>query len=152
MKNESPSDESGGLVRLAPGQEIGPPAMQVFQVLRRVADAVQRRVSEALLAEFALDDPRFSVFETSTPYRMSAVDLRGTASVLAALRDPDMRFEDVRLDCAETVAVVTGYQVLRAGSEAARHQYSSRFTMVLVPLGDEWKILHAHFSSIPGSR
>ena len=151
MNGKSPSDESGALVRLAPGQEIGPLAMQVFQVLRRVADAVQRRNAEALLAEFALDDPRFSVFETSTPYRMSAVDLRGPASVLAALRDPNMRFEDVRLDCAETVAVVTGYQVLRAGPEETRRQYSSRFSIVLIPLTDGWKILHAHFSSIPGT-
>lgn len=151
MSSEAP-DESSGLVRLAPGQEIGPLAMQVFQVLRRVADAVQRRDAEALLEEFALEDPRFSVFETSTPYRMNASDLRGTASVLAVLRNPDMRFEVVRLDCAETVAVVTGYQVLRAGSEEARRRYSSRFTIVLVPLADRWRILHAHFSSVPGTQ
>ena len=152
MKSNLPSAESGGLVRLASSQEIGPLAMQVFQVLRRVADAVQRHDAGALLAEFALDDPRFTVFETTTPYRMSAVDLKGTASVLAALRDPDMRFEDVRLDCAETVALVTGYQVLRAGSEETRRRYSSRFTMVMVPLVDGWKILHAHFSSVPGTQ
>lgn len=151
MNAKSRDQESAGLVRLAEGQEIGSLAMQVFQVLRRVADAVQRRDARALLAEFALDDPRFSLFETSTPYRMSAVDLKGTASVMAALRNPDMRFEDVRLDCAEDVAVVTGYQVLRAGYEEIRHRYSSRFTIVLVPLPNDWKILHAHFSLIPGS-
>ncbi|MFH1737790.1 MAG: nuclear transport factor 2 family protein [bacterium] len=152
MNDTSKSAESGGLVRLSPGQEIGPLAMEVFQVLRRVADAVQRHDADALLAEFALDDPRFNVFEALTPYRMDAVDIKGTADVLTALRNPDMRFEDVRLDCADKVAVVTGYQVLSAGAEEKRRRYSSRFSIVLVPLPTEWKILHAHFSSVPGTK
>ena len=151
MNDDSSTNDTNGLVRLAEGQEIGPLAMQVFQVLRRVANAVQSRDAEALLREFALADPRFSVFETSTPYRMGAEDIRGTADVLTALRNPNMRFEDVRLDCAEAVAVVTGYQVLQAGREEARRRFSSRFTIVLVPIMEDWKILHAHFSAIPGS-
>jgi len=151
MNDDSSTNDASGLVRLAEGQEIGPLAMQVFQVLRRVANAVQSRDAEALLREFALADPRFSVFETSTPYRMGAEDIRGTADVLTALRNPNMRFEDVRLDCAEAVAVVTGYQVLQAGREEARRRFSSRFTIVLVPIMEDWKILHAHFSAIPGS-
>ncbi len=151
MIDDSSTNDTSGLVRLAEGQEIGPLAMQVFQVLRRVANAVQSRDAEALLREFALADPRFSVFETSTPYRMGAEDIRGTADVLTALRNPNMRFEDVRLDCAEAVAVVTGYQVLQAGREEARRRFSSRFTIVLVPIMEDWKILHAHFSAIPGS-
>ena len=149
MNEESPKNETSGLVRLAEGQEVGPLAMQVFQVLRRVAGAVQEKNAEALLREFALDDPRFSVFETSTPYRMGAEDVRGTADVLTALRNANMRFEDVRLDCEEAVAVVTGYQVLQAGREEARRRFSSRFSMVLVPIMEDWKILHAHFSEIP---
>ena len=144
--------ESGSLVRLSPGQDIDSLAMEVFQVLRRVAEAVQRRDVSALLTEFALEDPRFSVFERATPYRLGAVDLRGTADVLAALRNPDMRFDDVRLDCADKVAVVTGYQVLSAGAEEARRRYASRFSIVLVPYEKDWKILHAHFSSIPGTK
>ncbi|HOE13071.1 MAG TPA: nuclear transport factor 2 family protein [bacterium] len=153
MMNETnePSDSSW-LVRLAQDQEIDRKSMDAFQVLRRVAEAIHGHDAQALLEEFALDDPRFSVFETSAPYRMSAEDIRGTADVLAALRDPDMRFDDVRFDCADAVAIATGYQVLRAGAKEIRRRYSSRFSLVMIPINGKWKILHAHFSAIPGTR
>lgn len=152
MNETNQPSESTWLVRLAQDQQIDVKSMDAFQVLRRVADAVHSHDAQALLAEFALEDPRFNVFETSAPYRMSAEDIRGTADVLAALRDPDMRFDDVRLDCADAVAIATGYQVLSAGAKETRRRYSSRFSLVMVPMDGKWKILHAHFSAIPGTR
>lgn len=119
--------------------------------LAQVADAYNSRDPETLRSFFALDDPRFAVFED---YAGALFDGEGYAAVLESIFDAtaEMSFDLLRCDRFDPFAVIHAIQKLVDKDEEQKIEESLiRATMWVSNAGEAPRIVTAHFSVLPAS-
>lgn len=116
-----------------------------------LADAYNGRDPERLRSFFALDDPRFGVFEDFTG---ELLDGEGYAATLEAAEGASgtMTYELLRCDRFGDFAVVHAVQEIDfADEEEGIARARIRATMLVLLGGGSPRVAAAHFSTIPGS-
>jgi hypothetical protein len=122
---------------------------QVF--LARYADAYNARDPEALRAFFALEDPRFGVFED---YAGALFDGEAYGAILEAVFDAtaEMSFDLLRCDRFDGFAVVHAIQKMAdEDEEGGIGEALIRATLWVSIADDSPRIAAAHFSILPAS-
>ena len=122
---------------------------QVF--LAQVADAYNSRDPETLRSFFALDDPRFAVFED---YAGALFDGEGYGTTLEAVTDStaEMTFEMLRCDRFDDYAVIHAIQkIADKDEEEGISEALVRATLLVSNAGESPRIVSAHFSVFPDS-
>lgn len=119
--------------------------------LTRYADAFNGRDPDKLRTFFALDDPRFSVFED---FSDDLFDGETYAVILEGAFDAtgEMSFDLVRCDRFGDFAIVHAIQKIveeDEGQENVVEENASRATMWVQISGEEGRVLAAHFSTLP---
>jgi hypothetical protein len=117
--------------------------------LTQLAVAYNSRDPEALRAFFALDDPRFAVFED---YAGVLFDGEGYGAVLEAVFDAtaEMSFEMLRCDRFDGFAVIHAMQKLAdIDEEEGMAEALIRATLWISNVGASPRIVTAHFSVLP---
>ncbi len=120
--------------------------------LARYADAFNARDPEALRSYFALEDPRFAVFED---YTDKLFDGATYGVVLEAAFDAtgEMSFDLLRCDRFGDFATVHAIQrIVDGDDQGAVCEALIRATLLVSLAGGEIKVVSAHFSSIPASQ
>ncbi len=119
--------------------------------LARYADAFNARDPDALRSSFALEDPRFSVFED---FSDRLFDGEAYRAILEGVFDAtgEMSFELLRCDTFGDLATVHAIQKLVDGDEAGRvGEAFIRATLLVSLAGGSPKVVSAHFSALPAS-
>lgn len=119
--------------------------------LARYADSFNSRDPEALRSFFALEDPRFSVFED---YSEKLFDGETYRIVLEGVFDAsgEMSFELLRCDTFGDLATVHAIQKLvDTDDEGVVAEALIRATLVVSLAGGESRVVSAHFSVLPTS-
>ncbi len=119
--------------------------------LARYADAYNARDPEALRMFFALEDPRFAVFEDFTE---KLFDGEAYGVILEAAFDAtgEMEFELLRCDTFGDFATVHAIQKIVDNDDAgAIVEALIRATLLISGVGGEPRIASAHFSVFPTS-
>ena len=119
--------------------------------LSRYADAYNSRDPEALRSFFALDDPRFGVFED---YAGVLFDGEAYGGILEAVFDAtaEMSFDLLRCDRFDGFAVVHAIQKMaEEDEEAGIGEALIRATLWVSIDGGSSRIVAAHFSILPAS-
>lgn len=122
---------------------------QVF--LAQIADAYNSRDPDTLRSFFALDDPRFAVFED---YAGALFDGQGYGTTLESVADATARmsFEMLRCDRFDDFAVIHAVQkVADKDEEAGISESRVRATLWVSNAGESPRIVTAHFSVFPDS-
>jgi hypothetical protein len=118
--------------------------------LTRYADAFNARDPEKLRMFFALDDPRFAVFED---FSKDLFDGETYGAILEGTFDAsgEMSFELLRCDRFGDFAIVHAIQKIVDEEEEAGVLADSlvRATMWVTVPGEEARVVVAHFSSLP---
>ncbi len=119
--------------------------------LSRYADAYNSRDPEALQSFFALDDPRFAVFED---YSGELFDGEGYGVVLESVFDAtaEMEFDLLRSDRFGIFAVVHAIQKLaERDEEEGIGEALIRATLWVDVAGENPRIVTAHYSMVPAT-
>jgi hypothetical protein len=119
--------------------------------LSRYADAYNSRDPEALQSFFALDDPRFAVFED---YSGELFDGEGYGVVLESVFDAtaEMEFDLLRSDRFGKFAVVHAIQKLaERDEEEGIDEALIRATLWVDVAGENPRIVTAHYSMVPAT-
>lgn len=122
---------------------------QIF--LTEYADAYNARDPEALRAYFALDDPRFAVFED---YSGKLFDGEDYGAILEGAFDAtaEMSFELLRCDRFGDFAVVHAIQKIEEqDEEEGIAEALIRATLWVSVAGEAARIVTAHYSLLPAS-
>lgn len=117
--------------------------------LSRYADAFNARDPEALRSLFALEDPRFAVFED---FSGKLFDGEAYGAILEAAFDAtaEVGFELLRCDSFGDFATVHAIQKIVDRDEAgAIGEALVRSTLLVSVAGAEPRIVSAHFSTVP---
>ena len=99
---------------------------------------------------FHLYGPKFTKYDETEPnVRLDAEAARKLErDFVKPGSEMDASFQDLKVDVFGDVAVVTGTLDYRAQIEKAVVAGRDHMTMVLVKVGDDWKITHEHTSPI----
>ncbi len=121
--------------------------------LTHYADAFNARDPERLRTFFALDDPRFAVFEDSSE---DLFDGETYAAILEGAFDAsgEMSFELLRCDRFGDFAIVHAIQKIVDEDEeggGALTEALGRATMWVAVSGEEGRVIAAHFSCLPSA-
>ncbi|MGZ8459654.1 MAG: hypothetical protein ACXWW2_04440 [Candidatus Deferrimicrobiaceae bacterium] len=121
--------------------------------LTRYADAFNARDPEKLRTFFALDDPRFAVFED---FSKDLFDGETYGAILEATFDAsgEMSFELLRCDRFGDFAIVHSIQKIVDEEEEEGGVFAEtlvRATMWVTVPGKEARVVVAHFSSLPSA-
>ncbi len=119
--------------------------------LARYAETYNARDPEGLRSFFALEDPRFSVFED---YSEKLFDGEAYRLVREGAFDAtdEMSFELLRCDTFGELATVHAIEKLvGANEEGEVSELLVRATLLVSLAGDESLIVSAHFSALPPS-
>ncbi len=119
--------------------------------LSRYADAFNARDPEALRSFFALDDPRFAVFED---FSGKLLDGATYGVILESTFDAtgEMSFELLRCDTFGDLATVHAIQrIVDTDEEGQFGEARIRATLLVSLANGEPAIVSAHFSAIPES-
>ncbi len=119
--------------------------------LLNYSEAFGRGDKEAVPRLFALDDPRFSVFQDTMAGLVGAKEMLEVADRFPTLSEPRLDLEEVKVEMLRDATLVTGFQLVRVTSQEERRQTHTRLTMPLIRKGRDWRILHAHFSALTGT-
>ncbi len=117
--------------------------------LARYAESFNARDPEGLRSFFALDDPRFSVFED---FSERLFDGEAYGSVLEGVFDAtgEMSFDLLRCDTFSELATVHAIQKLvDADEEGEVREALIRATLLVSLSGAEPRVVSAHFSVLP---
>lgn len=117
--------------------------------LARYADAFNARDPEALRSFFALDDPRFAVFED---FSDELFDGEGYGAVLEAVFEAtaEVTFELLRCETFGELATIHGIQKIVDSDEAGTiGEALVRSTLLVSLAGAQPRIVSAHFSAFP---
>lgn len=125
-------------------------AFDADRFLARFADAYNGRDPEALREFFALDDPRFAVFED---FSDELLDAEAYGAVLEGVFDAtgEMSFELLRADRFGEFVVIHGVQEITDEDEETAEPFEARLraTLWVAVSGDAGRIVSAHFSAVP---
>lgn len=119
--------------------------------LSQVADAYNSRDPETFRSFFALDDPRFAVFED---YAGVLFDGEGYGAILESVFDAtaQMSFELLRCDRFDPYAVIHAIQkMVDKDEEDGIAEAVIRATLWVSDAGESPRIVTAHFSALPAS-
>lgn len=119
--------------------------------LARYADAYNSRDPETLRSFFALEDPRFAVFED---FSEKLFDGETYGAILEAVFDAtgEMAFELLRCDTFGDYATVHAIQKIVDKDDAGAFvEALIRATVLISWAGGEPRIVSAHFSVLPSS-
>ena len=119
--------------------------------LARYAEAFNTRDPDGLRSLFALDDPRFSVFED---FSEKLFDGEAYGAVLEGVFDAtgEMSFDLLRCDTFGDLATVHAVQKLVETSEEGESaEILIRATLLVSLAGGESRVVSAHFSVPPSS-
>jgi hypothetical protein len=121
--------------------------------LTRYADAYNGRDPEKLRTFFALDDPRFAVFED---FSEDLFDGETYAVILEGAFDAsgEMSFELLRCDRFDDFAIIHAIQKIIDEGEEEEGVFTEvlvRATMWVTVSGEEARVVAAHFSSLPSA-
>ena len=121
--------------------------------LTRYADAFNARDPEKLRTFFALDDPRFAVFED---FSKDLFDGETYGAILEGTFDAsgEMSFELLRCDRFGDFAIIHALQKIVDEEEkgvGVLEESLIRATMWVTVSGEEARVVAAHFSSLPSA-
>ena len=119
--------------------------------LARYADAYNSRDPEALRTFFALEDPRFAVFED---FSGKLFDGEAYGVILESVFDAtgEMGFELLRCDTFGDFATVHAIQkIVDRDEEGEIAEVFIRATLLVSLAGEGPKVASAHFSTVPAS-
>ncbi len=119
--------------------------------LTQYADAFNARDPEALQSFFALDDPRFSVFED---FSDKLFDGEGYRVILEGVFDAsgEMSFDLLRCDTFGELATVHAIQrLVDTNEEGEAVEAVIRATLIVSLAGGNPRVVSAHFSTLPPS-
>jgi len=116
-------------------------------VIDRYVDAVNQADAEKLAALFWVDDPAFSEVENDRPMPLGRREFLAICDSIRQHGKPGQwqRFHKTEVhllspDVAYTVSL----------REELNDHKTSRVTLVLTKRAGEWRIIHGHFSYVPG--
>jgi ketosteroid isomerase-like protein len=103
------------------------------------------------LDSFHLDSPKFSKFEDEGVYtRRNIEEARKTEDEqFSAIKDPVYELQDFKADVFGDVAVTTFYLQYSGKMGETPMAGRVRGTLVFAKVGNDWKIVHEHFSAFP---
>lgn len=119
--------------------------------LARYAESFNARDPEGLRSFFALEDPRFSVFED---YSDKLFDGEAYSVVLEGVFDAtgEMSFELLRCDTFGELATIHAIQkFVDTNDEGEIGEALIRATLLVSLAGGESRVVSAHFSALPAS-
>ncbi len=123
---------------------------QILQVISDYAAALERGDAELWESLFRLNDPAFSMIENDRPHLMGREYIETIAEAIRQ-RGPQPDGQKwyathVHL-ISDDIAYTTSLRDETFPDGAVR---TSRVTLILKRSGNQWRILHGHFSFIPG--
>jgi len=142
-----PRPDTGAL----PSQTYGfesPPLSDIREVLVRRFEGLRARDAAAIAR--CIDSDNYTKFDDWPPYRRQRREaLKNEADALGVLSGYSFNIEDLDIDALDDLALTTFH--LSYGGQIRRRPFSvrSRVTVVLRRLGNEWKIVHEHYSRFP---
>ena len=120
--------------------------------IQEIMDAVKAKDVE-LLESHHLWGPKFSKYDEDPPGRQDAEMTRQIERELVeGATSLDFRASDIKVDVFGQVAVATfvlDYSATMPDDQ--EFSASQRSTLVFVDTGSDWKIVHEHFSPVPGA-
>lgn len=122
---------------------------EIEDALGQLLDAAEKKDFTRLEA-MHLHEPRFSKWDSRSPFRMDAeMTRRGERAAIESLEAFRPGVEDLKVDVFGRTAVATlimPYEVV-AGGQTSRSRV--RGTLVWVKTDSGWKVAHEHFSAFP---
>ncbi len=119
----------------------------MHQFLLNYTEALGPRDKEAVPRLFALNDPRFSVFQDAAPGRLGAKEMLEVADGLPSLSEPKRFIEEVKVEILGEAALVTGFKLVRVTSQEELDRPGPSRSRPL-PEEKDWRILQAHLSAL----
>jgi ketosteroid isomerase-like protein len=129
---------------------------QVKNAILRIFDAARNR-DFVTLGKMHLHSDEFSKFDDSAPFVRQDIEDASTheEAAYSAITDFNFGVEDLKIDVFGKIAVATFYLdysgmfVNDYRFEGSPVKARSRVTMVFLHKGEEWLIVHEHFSLFP---
>lgn len=120
----------------------------VKSVIIQRLEGIKRRDSEAIRKLIDVDN--YTKFDDWPPFERQGLDgLKREADALKVLKEYDYEISDLRIDVLGNTALASFIIKYRGRMRELDFNVRSRVTMVLVKVGDEWKIIHEHWSRFP---
>jgi len=121
--------------------------------IAEISRLLEKREVEGIVRHYATHDPRFSAFEDSPPY--TRMDGKRFSSflfeVLSKASDIINEKYDIDVHVFGETALATGYERWSMTYDNEPVRGTARFTMLFIRIGDEWKVIHEHFTNVPSS-
>ncbi|MCX8170991.1 MAG: nuclear transport factor 2 family protein [Candidatus Bathyarchaeota archaeon] len=116
-------------------------------VLQRI-EGIKRKDAEAV--QRLINKENYTKFDDWPPFERQGLDgLKREAEALKVLKEYRYEVKDLRIDLFDNVAL-TSFIIKYSGRiRNMDFDVRSRVTIVLVKAGDEWKIVHEHWSRFP---
>jgi ketosteroid isomerase-like protein len=129
---------------------VEPYAQEQLEVERRIEDimsAARRQAVEELESYHAFGR-KFTKFDDFEPLERQDADTtrRLEREAILGVEEFDARVVDLKVDVFGPVAVSTFVMDYTVVAEGERHELRARATLVLANEGNEWLIVHEHFS------
>lgn len=116
-------------------------------VIQRV-DGIKRRDAEAI--QKLIDKENYSKFDDWPPFERQGLDgLKREAEALKVLKEYIYEISDLKIDLLGDAALASFIIRYHGWMRDLYFNVKSRVTIVLVKVGDEWKIIHEHWSRFP---
>lgn len=123
---------------------------QLETIVKDIFVAAKARDLERL-DSFHFHGPKFSKFEDEGVYTRRNIEEARKAEneLFSAINDPSYEVQEFKADVFGDVAVTTFY--LQYSGKMAETAVAGRVrgTLVFAKVGDDWKIVHEHFSAFP---
>ncbi len=119
----------------------------MLNVIKKLEDAANEADPTKAEAALWLEDERFTEIEDFIPVPIDAQGVRRIHDWIRENGKPgeNVHFKDVKVhSLSSEVAYATAIQELHFDEPA-----TSRVTFVFLKKNDEWRIIHAHYSSMP---
>ena len=122
---------------------------KIRQVFADIDESLRTKDIERL-ESLHLYGPKFTNIDAGQ--RQDAAAARqGERDFAGSISGAELRFEDLRIDVFGDVAVATSMLDLRFQTDTESHVERLQITIVLVKVGDDWKITHEHGSPAASS-
>ncbi len=121
---------------------------KIFEILDTYVQAFESADADLMKNLFWIDDPRFIEVENHIPEPFSRERFLWIMNWIRKHQKPGwkMKFYDVKI---HILSPTVAYSVSLRDQEENGEIKTSRVTLIFLKKGNEWKIIHGHFSYTP---
>jgi ketosteroid isomerase-like protein len=121
----------------------------INQILETYVEAFEAADADQMAALFWLEDPRFKEVENHIAEPFGSRTYMGILDWIRKHQEPGWRmlFYDT---CIYPLGDDVAYSISMRDTDENGHKETSRVSLLYLRKGGEWRIIHGHFSHVPG--